>query len=511
MKAPKELTKEEVSQHNTPTDCWIIVNDYVYDITEFLTEHPGGYQALMAYAGEDATSSFLDIHDESYLASFLKPSCLKGKIKGVPSSPPSPLEASSSSPKPKKLMDPKGSDIVSLPRRVYSSEHEAYRTRVRAWLHSKLIPEYDRYSREGCIPREVYQDAYKNGFYCMAIPKEYGGHGLTDFRYSAIVCEEVEMAEASGFFANLGSDMVLPYFLKQMNAEQKKKFLPDIAAHGRVLAVAMSEPEVGSDLGALSTRAVDCKGGFEISGRKMWISAGSVADYIVVAAVTDPAKGSKGISLFLVEATREGFAAAKRVKKIGKLASDTCLLTFEKVWVPAENMIGKRGDGFKILMSNLAKERLSIALGAAAAARRILACTTNYVHGRAAFGANIGRLQYIQMTLAKLRAEIDTVTAYVDQCILDQVKETLTAETAAVAKLMATELSNRAANTCLQFFGGYGYLKGCPVAKQFLDQRVAKIYGGANEVMAEIIGKGLGFKSQRFHSKRRPAIVKSKL
>eukprot|EP00466_Bigelowiella_natans_P016773 jgi/Bigna1/40595/e_gw1.44.30.1 len=396
-----------------------------------------------------------------------------------------------------------GSNVVSLPRIAFEKKHEEYRQRVRAFLQQHVVPDYETYCRAGCIPKKVYKAATDEGIYSMTIPKEYGGKGLSDFRYNAVVCEELEALDVGGFFANLGNDMVLPYFLYLTTPEQRRRWLPDIAQNGRVLAVAMSEPEVGSDLGALSTRAVEAVGeggkdGFEITGRKMWISAGSVCDYVVVAAVTDPTKGSKGISLFVVEADRKGFEVAKRVAKIGKHASDTCLLTFDRVWVPKENMIGSRGDGFRLLMTNLSKERLSIAIGSAASARRVLALTVNYVQGRRAFGGSIGGLQSVQTTLARLRVEIDSCTSFVDRCIVEQARGKLSAESASIAKYLATDLAHKTANQCLQLFGGYGYLKNSPVARHFVDSRVPRIYGGANEVMLEIASRGLGFRPQRF-------------
>lgn len=272
---------------------------------------------------------------------------------------------------------------------------------------------------------------------------------------------------------------------------------------GAVIAVAMSEPEVGSDLGKLATSAelLADGGGFLVNGRKMWISAGSVAELVVVACLTDPAKGAKGISLLVVEAGMEGFSCAKRFGKLGKHAIDTCLLTLHDVRVPRENLIGEMGQGFAYMMHHLAKERLSIAVGSAAAARRALALATNYAHGRAAFGDVLGSLQSVQMKLAQLRTDVQVCTTFVDRCILDLAHGHLSTEAAAMAKLHATELSFRVAYSCLQLFGGYGYLKNAPIAKILADQRVTRIYGGATEVQLEIVSRGLGFKPQRFGSK----------
>jgi len=370
-------------------------------------------------------------------------------------------------------------------------------------LKQHVVPNFSKFEMKGMVDSAVYAKMAEHGFYLtMDIPKKYGGKGFKDFRYNAIVCEELEDCDCGSFFANLGNDMVLSYFTESMNEEQRARWMP-MLVRGAVIAVAMSEPEVGSDLGKLSCRAVRSadEQHWTITGRKMWISSGAGAELVVVATVTDPKKGAKGISLFVVEQGMEGFECAKRFGKIGKAASDTCLLTLKDVKVPHGNIVGSAGEGFIYMMQHLAKERLSIAVGSAAAARRALALTTNYVHGRAAFGGNIGSLQSVQMRLAQLRVDVQACTCFVDRCIFDLAHEKLSAETASMAKYHATELSYRVADSCLQLFGGYGYLKNSPIAKILVDQRVPRIYGGASEVQLEIASKGLGFKPQRMTSK----------
>jgi len=238
-----------------------------------------------------------------------------------------------------------------------------------------------------------------------------------------------------------------------------------------------------------------------LTGRKMWISAGAVAELIVVSAVTDPSKGAKGISLMVVHKDMEGYSCAKKFGKLGKHASDTCLLTFENVKVPKENLVGSEGQGFIYMMTNLAKERLSIAVGSAAAIRRSLALATNYLHGRASFGGVMGNLQHNQFKMAQLRTDAQVCTTFVDRCIADVSEGKLTAEAASMAKAYATELASKVADSCLQVFGGYGYLKNSPIAKILADQRVTRIYGGSNEVQLEIVSKGLGFMPQRMTAK----------
>lgn len=273
------------------------------------------------------------------------------------------------------------------------------------------------------------------------------------------------------------------------------------------LSVAIGDPQslsnlirsFFSDLGALSTRAVKSADGthYVVNGRKMWISMGSICDVMVCACVTDPSKGYAGITLLAIERGTPGFACAKTVGKIGKSASDTCLMTLTDCRVPAANLIGVEGKGFAYMMNHLAKERLIIAVSAMAAARRSLSMTVNYVHGREAFGGTLGNLQTVQHALAAMRAEVQSATALVDACIESVCGGTLTADAASAAKYVATELCNTVANRCLQLYGGYGYLKNSPIAKQFVDQRVTRIYGGASEVMLEVVGKGLGFQRDK--------------
>lgn len=345
---------------------------------------------------------------------------------------------------------------------------------------------------------------FDNGYYLkLNIPTKYGGMGIKDWRYNAILAEEMEYADMGNFSVTLGNDIVLPYFLKQATPEQQEYWIPKIVAQRSILAVAMSEPELGSDLGKLATRAVKSADGskFVLNGRKMWISAGSAADLVVVSAVTDPSAGYRGISLLVVERGMKGFETAKRFQKLGKLSADTCLLTFENVEVPAKNLIGEEGFGFLYMMSNLAKERMSIAVTSMANCRRALALTTNYVHGRTAFGGTLAGLQSIQQKLSKLRVDIQVTTTFIDQCIIETSQDKLSAETASMAKIISTELASRVADECLQCYGGYGYLKHNPVGKIWADQRVARIFGGANEVLLEVVGKGLKFQPQRMKSK----------
>lgn len=490
----RQFSLEDVACHSSADDCWIVVNNRVYDVTTFVNEHPAGRNILLMHGGKDCTEEFLDVHGEEYLTAFA-PKSFVGIISGSNASPPA---VGSSH---RETFD--SNRILSLSRDVYNDEHARYRKRLRAFLDKHVVQHYSKFEMKGTVDASVYEKMAAEGFYLtMDIPEAYGGFGLHDWRYNAIVCEEVEDMGCGSFFVNLGNDMVLSYFTESCTEEQRARWMP-MLTRGAVIAVAMSEPEVGSDLGKLSCRAERTPDGkdFIVNGRKMWISSGSIAELVVVACVTNPSLGSKGISLLVIEKGMDGFSCAKKFGKLGKHASDTCLLTLKDVRVPTGNLIGHEGRGFEYMMSHLPKERLSIAVGSVAAARRALALTTNYVHGRSAFGGVVGDLQSVQMKLAQIRADVQVCTTFIDRCIADLCKGTLTTESASMAKYYATELSSRVADSCLQLFGGYGYLKNSPIGKLLVDQRVVRIYGGSNEVQLEIVSRGLGFKPQRMSSK----------
>eukprot|EP00405_Crypthecodinium_cohnii_P020884 CAMPEP_0206466848 /NCGR_PEP_ID=MMETSP0324_2-20121206/28700_1 /ASSEMBLY_ACC=CAM_ASM_000836 /TAXON_ID=2866 /ORGANISM="Crypthecodinium cohnii, Strain Seligo" /LENGTH=494 /DNA_ID=CAMNT_0053940037 /DNA_START=64 /DNA_END=1548 /DNA_ORIENTATION=+ len=488
----KEFTREEVAKHNTLNDCWIIVNNRVYDVTNFLLEHPAGRGIIMLHAGKDCTKEFLDVHKEEYIPSFA-PKAFVGIVAGSNAGGPPPRAAGAGP------VDFDTEKVLIMKRDLYGPEHEAFRAKFKAFLRQEVLPQLSKFEIKGAVDGAMYKKMAENGFYLtLGIPEEHGGTGLgyKDWRFNAIICEELENNDCGTYFVNLGNDMVLSYFTKCCTPEQAKKWWPALV-RGAPIAIAMSEPEVGSDLGKLSCRAERTADGWILNGRKMWISAGAVAELIVVSAVTDPSKGAKGISLMVVERGMEGYEVAKKFGKLGKHASDTCLLTFENVKVPKENLVGVEGQGFIYMMQNLAKERLSIAVGSAAAARRALALATNYVNGRASFGGVFGNMQHIQMKLAQIRGEVQVCTTFVDRCIADVSAGKLSAEAASMAKAYTTDLSFRVADSCLQAFGGYGYLKNSPIGKLMVDQRVVRIYGGSNEVQWEIVSKGLGFTPQR--------------
>jgi alkylation response protein AidB-like acyl-CoA dehydrogenase len=287
------------------------------------------------------------------------------------------------------------------------------------------------------------------------------------------------------------NDVVGPYLRDLATPEQKQRWLPGFCSGAAIAAIAMTEPAAGSDLQGMQTSAVREGDGYVLTGQKTFISNGVNADLVVVAAKTDPDAGSRGISLFVVERGMPGFDRGRNLGKIGLKAQDTAELFFDHVRVPAENLLGEVGRGFSALMENLPQERLSIAVGSVAACERILAITLDYVRGREAFGRPVGRFQANAFTLAELSTEVDVARVYVDRCIVEHTAGVLGAVDAAKAKWWTTELHKRLVDSCLQLFGGYGYMAEYPIAKAFLDARVRTIYGGTTEVMKEIIARSL--------------------
>jgi acyl-CoA dehydrogenase len=325
---------------------------------------------------------------------------------------------------------------------------------------------------------------------CPTIPEQYGGVGA-DFRYNAIVTEEVARFGLTGIGWSLHSDIAVPYLEKYGTEQQKKAYLPRCISGEIVTAIAMTEPGTGSDLQAVKTHAVLDGDDYVINGSKTFITNGQLADLVIVVAKTDPSAGAKGTSLFLVEAGTPGFEKGKKLKKIGMKAQDTSEMFFDGVRVPRENLLGQEGMGFKYLMQELAQERLSVALGAVANAEGILQHTIDYVKDRKAFGSSIASFQNTQFKLAEVDAELTMLRVFIDKCLELHIAGQLDAATAAKAKLLSTEIQCRSIDECLQLFGGYGYMWEYPVARAYADARVQKIYAGTSEIMKLIIARAL--------------------
>jgi acyl-CoA dehydrogenase len=329
---------------------------------------------------------------------------------------------------------------------------------------------------------------------CPSVPEHYGGSG-GDFRFGAVVTEELARAGTSGPCFPLHSDIVAPYILKYGSDAQRARWLPEMVAGTAISAVAMTEPGTGSDLASIATRAVRRPGGgWSLTGSKTFITNGQLADVVVVAARTDRDAGSKGISLFIVSAAGPGFARGRNLDKLGLHAQDTSELFFDEA--PAE-LLGEEGRGFGYLMNELAQERLVVAIGSAAGAESALEWTTAYCAQRRAFGSALFDFQNTRFVLADVATEVAVGRAFVDDCIERHTEGRLAVERALMAKLWLSEMQFRVTDACLQLFGGYGYMEEYPIARMWAAARVHRIYAGTNEIMREMIGRHLKARAEK--------------
>ncbi|GAA3443958.1 acyl-CoA dehydrogenase family protein [Planomonospora venezuelensis] len=381
-----------------------------------------------------------------------------------------------------------------MQRDLFDEEHDLFRETVREFLAREVAPHHDQWEKDGIVPREVWKKAGEIGMFGFGVPEEFGGSGITDFRYNTVIVEEVIRIGASGLGFSLHNDVMAPYFVDTTNDEQKARWLPGFASGELITAVAMTEPGAGSDLQGVRTTARREGDHYVVNGSKTFITNGINSDLVVVVAKTDPDEGARGISLLVVERGMEGFTRGRNLEKIGMKAQDTAELFFEDVRVPAANLLGdQEGQGFFQLMGNLPQERLSIAVAAVAAAETVLSTTVEYCKSRKAFGRNIGSFQNTRFVLAELDTEVEIARHYLDKCILALNAGQLSVVDAAKAKWWTTELQNKVIDRCLQLHGGYGYMMEYPVAKAWIDSRVQTIYGGTTEIMKEIIGRSFGF------------------
>jgi alkylation response protein AidB-like acyl-CoA dehydrogenase len=382
-------------------------------------------------------------------------------------------------------------------RSLFEDLHEDFRASFRTFLQREVIGEENRYGeweRAGIIPRQVFARAGRGGFLGMAVPERYGGAGAEDFRLNLVIGEECQRAGVGSFGLGitLHNDICLPYFLSYCTEEQRQRWLGGIVSGELITALAMTEPGIGSDLAAMSTRALREDEDYVVDGTKTFITNGINADLVIVAVKTDPSERHRGISLLVVERGMEGFARGRNLEKIGQHAQDTAELSFSEVRVPVANLLGEEGEGFRYLVSNLPQERLSIAASAVAAAEAALEWTLEYVRERQAFGQAIGSFQSSRFTLAEVRTEVEIARTYVDRCAQALDRGELTPEDAAMAKWWSTELQGRVIDRCVQLHGGYGYMLEYPIARAFVDARITRIYGGTTEIMKEIVGRSLG-------------------
>jgi alkylation response protein AidB-like acyl-CoA dehydrogenase len=380
-------------------------------------------------------------------------------------------------------------------RTLYEDDHDAFRASFRKFLDVEVVPHLAEWDAAGITPRELFTAAGRAGFLGMEIPEELGGGGVRDFRFNAVIGEEIARAGAAGpgLGISLHNDVCLPYFLSYCDEEQARRWLPGVASGELITAIAMTEPGTGSDLASIATTARREGDHYVVNGAKTFISNGINADLVITAVKTDPGQRHKGVSLLVLERGMAGFERGRNLDKVGLHAQDTAELTFTDVRVPVANLLGPaEGDGFAQLMANLPRERLSLAISATAAARAAFEQTLEYAKARTAFGQPIGSFQNTRFVLAEIDTEIDLAEHYLDDCVRALDADELTAAEAAKAKWWCTELQGRVVDRCLQLHGGYGYMAEFPIARAWLDARVTRIYGGTTEIMKEVVGRSLG-------------------
>ncbi|MEU8276663.1 acyl-CoA dehydrogenase family protein [Microbispora bryophytorum] len=379
-------------------------------------------------------------------------------------------------------------------RDLFDEEHDLFRETVREFMAREVVPHHAQWEKDGIVPREVWKKAGELGMFGFSVPEEYGGSGITDFRYNMVIVEEVIRVGASGLGFGLHNDIMAPYMVDLTDDEQKQRWLPGFVSGELITAIGMTEPGAGSDLQGIRTTAVREGDHYVVNGQKTFITNGINSDLVVVVTKTDPSAGARGTSLLVVERGMEGFTRGRNLEKVGMHAQDTAELFFDNVRVPVANLLGgEEGQGFFQLMNNLPQERLSIAVAAVAAAETVLEETIEYCRNRTAFGRSIGKFQNTRFLLAELATEVEIARHYVDKCVRALNAKELTAVDAAKAKWWTTELQNKVIDRCVQLHGGYGYMLEYPVAKAWLDSRVQTIYGGTTEIMKEIIGRSFGF------------------
>jgi alkylation response protein AidB-like acyl-CoA dehydrogenase len=375
---------------------------------------------------------------------------------------------------------------------LYEPVHEEFRALCREFLEREVMPYHDEWEKAGIVDREVWRKAGKAGLLGMDVDEAYGGGGQRDFRFNAVLVEEIVGAGASGLGFGLHNDVVAPYLCELTTDEQRQRWLPRFCSGEMITAIAMSEPGAGSDLAGVRTSAVRDGDSYVLNGQKTFITNGEHADLVVVVAKTAPEEGAHGVSLIAVERGAPGFTRGRRLDKVGLKANDTAELFFDDCRVPADNLIGTENHGFYHLMGNLPRERLGIAVAAVAAAEHILAMTLEYARTRQAFGRPIGSFQANRFLLAELDTEVTIARTFLDHCVAEFNAGRLSVADAAKAKWWTTELQNKVADRCVQLHGGYGYMLEYPVAKAWLNSRVQTIYGGTTEIMKEIVGRSLG-------------------
>ncbi len=382
-------------------------------------------------------------------------------------------------------------------RTLFDEDHESFRTMIREFIHREVTPHFEEWFERGYVDRDLYRKLGEIGVFSMTVPEEYGGEGITSYKYKAILMEETVKAGVTLGTAGVHTDLGLPYILAFGNDEQKRRWLPQFMTGEAMYALAMTEPGTGSDLAGMRTTAKRSDDGshYVLNGSKTFITGGVLADRVIVAARTSPldeANRRFGISLFNVDAKAAGYQVGRKLEKIGLRTSDTAELSFSDVIVPAEDLLGVEGEGFGYLAHNLPLERLTIAYAAYCQAKAAVKFAIDYVKDRKVFGQPVASFQNTKFELAACQARVDAVEGLVDRAVEAYDLGELTPVDAAKAKLVATDAADEVIDRCLQLHGGYGYMLEYPIARLYTDARVNRIYGGTSEVMKLIIAKDMG-------------------
>ncbi len=374
----------------------------------------------------------------------------------------------------------------------YSEEHRMFRESVRKYLEKEVVPYVEEWEEAGITPKSAWKKLGDQGFLCMDVPEEYGGLGA-DFLYSVIMTEEMTKTNHSGLCTALHSDVVVPYITAFGSEELKKKYLPGCVSGDTIAAVAMTEPNTGSDLAAIKTTAVEDGDDVIINGQKTFISNGINCGICIVAA-RDPKADSpySSIDLYIVEEDTPGFEKGKQMKKIGWHSQDTAELYFTDCRVPIANRLGEKGTGFVHLMTKLQQERLMCAIGAVAAAEYMLGITIDYCKERTAFGKPVSKFQNTQFKIVEMSTEIRLGRTFLDKLIVDHMEGKNVVVDVSMAKYWTTEMACRVADECVQLHGGYGYCEEYPIARAWRDIRVTRIFAGTNEIMKVIAARFMG-------------------
>jgi len=376
-----------------------------------------------------------------------------------------------------------------IARTLFDSDMELFRDTVRKFLAAEAAPLHEKWEAQKFVDRDFWLKAGEQGMLCPQMPEQYGGFGV-DFRYNCIVDEEIGRSGLSGLTTFLmHSDIVCEYILHYGNERQKQHYLPKMVSGESIGALAMSEPGAGSDVKSIKTTAIDCGDHYLVNGSKTFITNGFCSDIVVVAVKTELNAGARGVSLLILESGMAGFDKGQKLNKAGGHACDTAELFFDDVKVPKENLLGEEGQGFYYLMSDLAQERLAVAVNGLAVAESVLEQTIDYVQQRKAFGKQVSSFQNTRFKIAEMSTEMSVARVYLDRCIELHLEGKLDGVEAAKLKLHITDLQCKAIDECVQLHGGYGYMWEYPVTRAWADSRAQRIYAGSNEIMKEIISR----------------------